>query len=69
MDGFSTTDNSTWTRAFTLANSTLGTTFKVKKCKFDAHFKVTNIFNTDYQVVAYYPNPRQQMFINLSVKL
>lgn len=66
---FSTTDNSTWTRAFTLANSTLGTSFRIKKCELDAHFKVTNIFNTDYQVVAYYPNPRQQMFINLSVKL
>lgn len=66
---FSTTDNSTWTKAFSIGNSTIGSTFSIKKCTLDASFKITNIFNADYQIIAFYPNPRQQMFINVSLRL
>ncbi len=66
---FSTTDNSSWTKPFTIGNTTIGTTFSIKKIYLDANVKVTNVFNTDYQIIAFYPNPRQQVFLNFNLKL
>jgi vitamin B12 transporter len=56
---YATTDNSTWSDAFTLGNIIIGGTVPVKKCTVDIQVRVNNILNTDYQVIPYYANPKR----------
>ncbi len=65
---FGTTDKTTWTNPFTLADVTLGLTPSVKlrfgqlnALKTDIRLQVTNVFNTDYQVIRFYPNPKRMV--------
>ena len=70
---FGTTDKTTWTNSFTLADATLGMTPSVKwgikpqKLTTDIRLQVTNVFNTDYQVIRFYPNPRRMVRLALSL--
>ena len=67
---FGTTDKTTWTNPFTLADATLGMTPSVKmskNIKADIRLQVTNLFNTDYQVIRFYPNSKRM--VRLSVVL
>ena len=71
---FATTDKTTWTNPFTLTDVTLGMTPSVKmsktahhNIKTDFRLQVTNVFNTDYQVIRFYPNPKRM--VRLSVVL
>jgi vitamin B12 transporter len=64
---YGATDKTMWTNPFTLADATLGyspTVFKYKKHHFDLnadiYLRVSNVFNTDYEVVRFYPNARRQ---------
>lgn len=64
---YATTDKTTWTKPFTLADVSMGYTLSSKKSyqtvgklKIDTRLSVFNILNADYQVVPYFPNPRRQ---------
>ena len=65
---YGASDNSTWTNAFTIGNATIGRRFSIKKAQLDIHFKIENVFDTDYQVIAYYPNPKRQFLLRGSLK-
>ncbi len=69
---FGTTDKTTWTNPFTLTDMTLGLTPSVKigksikhNIKTDVRLQVTNVFNTDYQVIRFYPNPKRMVRLSL----
>ena len=64
---FGTTDKTTWTNAFTLADATLGFTPSVKSTKLDLRLMVSNVFNTDYQVIRYYSNPKSEYRLVLTL--
>ncbi len=64
---FGTSDKTTWTNPFTLADATLGLTPSVKRIKIDIRLQMTNVFNTDYQVIRFYPNPKRMVRLALSV--
>jgi vitamin B12 transporter len=70
---YGTTDRINWTNPFTVADATVGYTpsvFSVKKYNFglkpDLKLQITNVFNTDYQVIRYFPNPRRQVRLVMS---
>ena len=65
---YGASDNSTWTNAFTIGNATIGHHFSIKKAQLDVNFKIENVFDTDYQVIAYYPNPKRQFLLRGSLK-
>ena len=65
---YGASDNSTWTNAFTIGNATIGHRFSIKKAELDIDFKIENVFDTDYQVIAYYPNPKRQFLLRGSLK-
>jgi vitamin B12 transporter len=56
---YATTDNTTWTDAFTLGNIIIGGSLPLKKCSVDMQVRVNNIFDTDYQMIPYYANPKR----------
>lgn len=69
---YGTTDKTTWTNPFTVADVTAGFTpsvFKAKKHNFelktDIRLRISNVFNADYQVVQFYPNPRRQFLLEI----
>ena len=65
---YGASDNSTWTNAFTIGNATIGRQFLIKKAQLDVQFKVKNVFNTDYQVIAFYANPKREYLLTGSLK-
>ncbi len=71
---FGTSDKTAWTDAFTLADATLGFTPSVNRgfmgrlgLKTELRLQVSNIFNTDYQVIRFYPNPKRMVRLGLSL--
>ena len=63
---YGTTDKTTWTNSFTLADATLGYTpsvWTIREGKWglktDLRLRIDNIFNTDYQVIRYYPTAKR----------
>ncbi len=57
---FGATDKTTWTKPFTLGDATVGFTPSVFfGLKADLRLQVLNVFNTDYQVIRFYPNPKR----------
>ncbi len=65
---YGASDNSTWTNAFTIGNASIGRQFSIKKAQLDIHFKVNNVFDTDYQVIAFYANPKREYLLTGSLK-
>ena len=65
---FSTVENNLWTKGFTVGNATIGTVFKIKKIDIDVSLKALNLYNADYQIIAYYANPRRQFVTHLRLK-
>ncbi len=65
---FSTGENNSWTKGFTVGNATIGTVFKIKKMVVDVNVKSLNLYDADYQVIAFYANPRRQWIGNVSLK-
>ncbi len=62
---YGTTDKTTWTKPFTLTDVTLGYTpsYSSKKTAFelktDIRLRVSNVFNADYELIRFYPNPKR----------
>jgi iron complex outermembrane receptor protein len=70
---YGTTDKTTWTNPFTIANATLGFTPSVLKLinrgfnvDVDMRLRIENVFNTDYQVIRYYPTARRLLRLAVS---
>jgi vitamin B12 transporter len=62
---FAATDRSTFTKPFTTADLTVGHHFFwAKKVKTDLQLQIFNLFNTDYQVIPFYPNPKRQFRVS-----
>jgi vitamin B12 transporter len=57
----------TWTNPFTMGNMVLGFTPSVFKLKMDVKLHIFNVWNTDYQVIRFYPNPQRQVRLEMSV--
>jgi iron complex outermembrane receptor protein len=60
-------DNSKVLPAYTMIEITAGKTFTAKKIKFKLQAEVSNLFNTVYQSVLYYPEPGRAYSINLLI--
>ena len=65
---YGASDNSTWTNTFTVGNATIGRRFLIKKAQLNIDFKVKNVFDTDYQVIAFYANPKREYLLMGSLK-
>ena len=65
---YGASDNSTWTNTFTVGNATIGRRFLIKKAQLNIDFKVKNVFDTDYQVIAFYANPKREYLLTGSLK-
>lgn len=65
---YGASDNSQWTHPFTIGNATIGRYFPIKKARIDVNFKILNVFDTDYQVIAFYANPKRQYVLTGSLK-
>jgi vitamin B12 transporter len=61
-------DNSSELPLFTLANLRVGRNFIWKTGAIETHFNINNIFNTNYQSVAYYAMPRRTYRLTLTFK-
>ena len=66
---FSTRDNSTWAEKYVITNMHFAHSFSLNNSRWSASLRIQNIFNTDYQVVAYYPMPRRTISIAMSYEL
>jgi iron complex outermembrane receptor protein len=61
------TDNMTWVDGFTLSNCSFVFSPKVKKKTMNFTFKVLNVLNADYQILAEYPNPKRNFKIDYTI--
>ncbi len=67
---FITTDNSESLPAYTVSNLGLGRNFKLKsKLSIDALIQINNLFNKNYQNVAFRPMPNRNINVQLILKL
>jgi vitamin B12 transporter len=73
---YSTTDQTAWTKPFTTADASVGFTpsaFTSKKRPFnlktDIRLSISNVFNADYEVIRFYPNPRRQYNLDFLLTL
>jgi iron complex outermembrane receptor protein len=56
-----------FTNPFTVANTAIGYAFLIKKCRLNTALNVGNIWNTDYQVIQYFAQPRRSFDVQLSL--
>lgn len=69
-DVFITTDNSESLPAYTVSNLGLGRNFKIKnKLSIDALVQINNLFNKNYQNVAFRPMPNRNINFQITLKL
>jgi vitamin B12 transporter len=57
----------TWTNPFTMGNVTFGATPSVFKLKTDVKLHIFNVWNTDYEIIRFYPNSKRQVRLEVSV--
>ena len=62
---YATTDNTLWTKPFTLGTITTGSDLKIGKVKTTLQVRILNIFNADYQVIPFYANARRQFLVEI----
>jgi vitamin B12 transporter len=60
-------DNSSWTNPFTMGNWAFGATPSVFGSKMDVRLHIFNVWDTDYEIIRFYPNPKRQMRLEVSV--
>ena len=56
-----------FTQPFTVANGAIGYAFLIRKCRLNMALNVSNIWNTDYQVIRYYAQPRRRFDVQLNL--
>ena len=64
-----TVDNSDYLPGYSVNNIATGVKINVRNLLFDLNFKIDNIFNADYQTMAYYPQPGRSYFIRIMFQL
>ena len=60
-----TTDNTYFTKAYSIANAVLGTEKKLKRYTVNAQIHIKNVFDSDYQVISFYPMPKRTFLLQL----
>jgi outer membrane cobalamin receptor len=65
---FITADNADFLPDYTVNNVIGGIKTDLRKTQLDVYFKIENLFNVDYQTIAYYPQPGRSYFITLSFR-
>jgi vitamin B12 transporter len=56
-----------FTHPFTLANTTIGHAFLIKKYRLNTALQITNIWNADYEVIRFYAQPRRSFEAQLNL--
>lgn len=64
-----TVDNTGYLPAYFLNDIICGYRMNINKTSFDLSLKVENLFNSEYQTVAYHPQPGRSFYISLSFQL
>jgi iron complex outermembrane receptor protein len=64
-----TVDNSKYLPAYVINNLKTGIRFPVKSSVLDINFNIDNLFNKNYQSIAYYPLPGRSYFIKILFQL
>jgi len=64
-----TVDNSRYLSGYLLNNITTGIKLKLKDTSFDVNFNIDNLFNINYQTIAYYPLPGRSYSIKILVQI
>ncbi len=62
-------DHSESLPAFSIGRISIGCTWDLKVCDLDIYFRIDNLFNIDYQVIRYYPNPGRSYTGGVNVKI
>jgi len=65
---FITADNADFLPGYSVNNVIGGLTTDLRKTRLDVYFKIENLFNIDYQTIAYYPQPGRSYFMTLSFR-
>ncbi|NJN34041.1 MAG: TonB-dependent receptor plug domain-containing protein [Saprospiraceae bacterium] len=66
---FSSVDRETWTNPFGLTQGTFGFKPTIGGVGLDVQLQVFNLFNTDYQVIPFFANPRRHFRAGLSLRI
>jgi len=64
-----TIDNEKFLPGYYLNNITTGIKFTLKKTLLDINFNIDNLFNTNYQAVAHYPQPGRSYTIKILIQI
>ncbi len=62
-------DHSETLPPFSIGRIRIGYGWNLKKCLLDFHFRIDNLFNVEYQMVQYYPNPGISFTGGVSLKM
>ena len=62
---FTTTDNSAYLPSYSVSGITVGHRFRSGNHIVDVNVKADNIFNADYQAIAYYPMPGRSFLVSV----
>ncbi len=62
-------DHSESLPAFSVGRLRLGCGWDLKVCNFDLYFRMDNVFDVDYQVIQYYPNPGRAFYGGVELKI
>jgi len=62
-------DNSKYLPCYFVNNITAGIKFKVKGSLIDMNFNIDNLFDINYQSIAYYPLPGRSFFLKILIQL
>lgn len=60
--------NTKWLDGFNVANLSCGKSFDYKRCQFKISGVVRNLYNSEYQVIRYYPMPPRTFEISLTIR-
>lgn len=60
-------DNTRYLPAFTVCNTDLGARLRAKQLLFDMNIRIENLFNIDYQNIAWYPMPGRSFLVSLKI--
>lgn len=62
-------DHSNALPPYSIGRLRVGYAWSLTKCILDFHFRIDNLFNVDYQVVQYYPNPGRSFTGGVNLKM
>jgi outer membrane cobalamin receptor len=62
---YTTVDNSKYLPAYFVNNLNTGVKFTMKNSSIDLNFNIDNLFNVNYQSIAYYPLPGRSFFMKI----